>query len=189
MVGVAIGRRQPVDTTFRSRFNLTEADAMKLQYYARSAIVLARVISDTDQRLASGRVVRVRGTAYEVVEIKRGTPGVATSMSPDTITVSFEPNCEIKFRATGSSPVNVGAPLASSGPFRGMPVLYEFDSAGVEYCGVRYERQCIVAGRATFPGVSPYMTWPCRSSLDADFQGDKPTEKKRVAPGQRIDKQ
>ncbi|MGB0884863.1 MAG: hypothetical protein ACPGVH_02170 [Chitinophagales bacterium] len=68
-----------------------EAELKQIQFYASNSIVLHRQLSQSETAIESGKIKIRNGKKVEEIIIKKGTPGVLTSM-PDgkRMAISFE---------------------------------------------------------------------------------------------------
>ena len=182
--------------------NLSEGDLKQVQYYS-NGFDLVRIVSSASERRAIGTLVTKNGQVYEIIRIKQGTPGIATSVSADrhSVSVSFEPNCALEFRA--NLLVNL------TGPFTLVTTnsVEEFDHvgytvAGVDYCGSRYmvvdnkarydlRRIAFLAGRFTRKHREHRVDLTARADvLIVDLKRIQDTKKnQRTAPGRRVESQ
>src|ERR1035438_3128497 len=82
----------PVTPAFLREHKLFSEELKKLQYYAENTILLSRLVTPSDERLAAGKLISVSGNSYEIVGIECGTPGIATDVrgNPSTLERSEE---------------------------------------------------------------------------------------------------
>lgn len=171
------------------RDNKVEGDELKkLQVYLSGTLVLYRQVTDLGQaRVQSGRLVNQGGKVYEVVAINAMTPGVVERTSwtttkdlrePLEISVSFEPDCAMVFRASGH------------GSFENDPeTLY----CGQRYYAIRYANDINedevkeVIGAVTEVQIDGDRV-SRRSGVLVDFKGTGPAGTVRVVPGRTIGK-
>lgn len=74
----------------RSQIEAQGLNLKKIQYYNSQAIVLKRVLSTNETKVASGEVRLENGVNIEQIVIKKNTPGVCDSISGDLMYVRFE---------------------------------------------------------------------------------------------------
>lgn len=82
----------PFTENLRERYNWSEADLKKIQFYVSQDIVLRRDLSSSEARIEDGgKIKTVGGRKVEEVIIRAGTPGVAVfTPKEDRIAISFE---------------------------------------------------------------------------------------------------
>lgn len=76
--------------SLRSDIEKQGLDLKKIQYYNSQKIVLRRVLTTSDTRVASGEVRLHNGLQIEEIKIKKNTPGVCDSLMKDGMFVRFE---------------------------------------------------------------------------------------------------
>jgi len=169
--------------------NKVEGDELKkLQVYLSDTLVLCRQVTDLGQaRVQSGRLVNQAGKVYEVIVIREMTPGIVERTSWTTtkdleeqleISVSFEPDCAMAFRAKKR---------------------YEggFINDNL-YCGQRYYVYYNINSRPEADVENVILTvtrdmklgdrFLGKSGVLVDFKGTGPSGTVRVVPGRTIGK-
>jgi hypothetical protein len=73
----------------RDRYDLTNADVGRLQFYTSEEIVLQREVSLQSKEQHDGALAIEDGIRIEQIEIPSGTPGVALEVQPGFILVGF----------------------------------------------------------------------------------------------------
>ncbi len=74
----------------RSKIEAQGLDLKKIQYYNSQSIVLRRVLSTSDTKVAGGEVRLQNGLMVEEIQIKKNTPGVCDSLFKNGMFVRFE---------------------------------------------------------------------------------------------------
>ncbi len=88
----------------RTQYNLGSEDLKKLQYYVSSDITLQRDFRQEEREIStSHKLVTKEGGLVEEVQIRAGTPGIATEVGETSLAVSFEPGSSLMF---GSPPTD-----------------------------------------------------------------------------------
>jgi hypothetical protein len=62
----------------------------KIQFYVDRNIELTRVLESGQTQVTAGSVKFVNGQYMNVIELKKGTPGVCTMTDPNRLSISFE---------------------------------------------------------------------------------------------------
>ncbi len=103
----------PFTYELRAAHRLTDDEVKNLQFYSSHEITLRREVQSQDSQVTPGHKLRlVSGRSVEEVVIPAKTPGVATRVSPQMISVSFVSGTSLDF-FTGES----RSPLGSLGDF------------------------------------------------------------------------
>lgn len=186
----------PLTQEIRYQHSLSDDELRGLQYYLSDDVVLRRVVESHERRVTGTHKLQlVEGKMVEQIVIEKGTPGVATAVGPDFISVSFEPDASLQFSLRrvadpGAAPVpgdrdpnpfpgNKGgqspAPLLSgsrSGP-----------DTGIFWLGVDPQTHLVPYAGKLFE--------PVGDTLDAHLlvkaeSLEHQTETKRVLPGLRL---
>jgi hypothetical protein len=179
--------------SYASIHDLSDEELRKLQYFS-NGFELVRVVSNTSEHHVSGKLMTQNNQTYEIIRFKKGTPGIATNVKRSrfpataTISVSFEPNCSINYRASERE----------AGPHSGFVLAVE-NKDEIEYCGFRYK----VSVNPSTPlySVMLYCCWVSSYApydfigqprpgffLIADIKHDGTTTKdKRDVPGRRVE--
>lgn len=74
----------------RSKIEAQKLDLKKIQYYNSKTIVLQRILTTSDTRVASGEVRLQNGLQVEEIKIKKNTPGICDSLMADAVRIRFE---------------------------------------------------------------------------------------------------
>ena len=93
IIGLSISscsRKISFNTDIRNRVAATNTPLTKLQYYVDRTVELKRVITTGDTKVSSGTIKVENGKTIQIIKLKRNTPGVCISESPDKMIVSFE---------------------------------------------------------------------------------------------------
>lgn len=114
----------PFTHELRSRHNLSEGDMQQLQYYVSHDVKLRREVQTIGRNIEGGNLKLVEGKTIEEVVINQHTPGVATAITGQTITISFQEGSELKFSLRTGEPM----PLKkTSGEFAEPPEAFPGD--------------------------------------------------------------
>lgn len=139
--------------------HLDKQELLGLQYYAGDDIVLFRLADRPNTLIASSTMISSLGRSYEIVLIKRATPGVAVAADVDSggarLAISFEPKCSLSYRVTDGGHARLDG------------IGYRADEEYL-YCGSQYrrllregnpvDRQAVVDGLgASAPTVLPSL--------------------------------
>lgn len=101
LAGCASGRI-PFTQNLRNQYGLEGDDLKKLQYFVSGDVTLQREFRREEGEISkTHKLVMKEGGLLEEVFIAAGTPGVATEVGPNSISVSFEPEGSLVF---GSPP-------------------------------------------------------------------------------------
>ena len=96
------GGRIPFTQTLRDQYGLEGDELKKLQYFISSDVTLQREFHREEGEISkSHKLVIKEGGLVDEVYIAAGTPGIATEVSPTSLSVSFEPGGSLIF---GSPP-------------------------------------------------------------------------------------
>lgn len=79
------------------RMRLSPDQLANLQFYTSHRIILQRELAGADQYVQGGRLVTRDGRYLDQVVIERGTPGVATHIDGQSITIDFGQGSPLKF--------------------------------------------------------------------------------------------
>lgn len=106
------GELVPFTDAMRVRLELGDDELRALQFYASTQIVLERVASKGEGRVARGRLVVRSGTVLHQVVVQPGTPGViepgafiGDAPGGHALEVSFDRGARLRFGASGESGV------------------------------------------------------------------------------------
>ena len=184
---------------FLKEHNLSGDSLKALQYYSGNAVTLYRLVNPADERVASGKLVTTSGGTYDVVVIKRGTPGILTRVSESdgavsSIWISFEPNCSVRFVASSRGKFSASEPFLMQREYCGS----EYDVAGCaagagdsEWKELAHtlhrtgETPAYVIGTQSLPSIPG----SCNDTyLFVDFKTHEPSGTVRVVPGQTLQK-
>ena len=100
----------PFTYGLRREHGLTDDDVKQLQFYVSRGVTLRRDAYRNKRQIERGRLKLFRGKQVEQVVLRDATPGVATAVSADTITVSFAEGSALTFSLRGTTTV-VAQPL------------------------------------------------------------------------------
>lgn len=101
----------PFTYELRASHHLTDDEIRNLQFYSSHEITLRREVQSQDRQITPGHKLRlVSGRSVEEVVIPAKTPGVATRVSPHSISVSFVSGTSLDFHLGGAR-----VPLGSYG--------------------------------------------------------------------------
>lgn len=93
----------PYTSYLASKYQLTESELKKIQFYTSEDIVLVTSESNSKTETEKGEIIVSSNTAQDQIVIKKGTPGVLEKqMGTDRVQISFEVG-EGKFLVFGSS--------------------------------------------------------------------------------------
>jgi hypothetical protein len=104
----------PFTHELRTRHNLSNADLQQLQYYLSHEVKLRREVQTIGRDISDGNLKLLEGKTIEEIVINEHTPGVATAVAEDTITISFEEGSELQFSLRTGEPM----PLVKSSSSR-----------------------------------------------------------------------
>ena len=189
---VALAKMRRVDMTqdLIMRYDLSADELEKLQFYLGEEITLFREVGKAESLTPSSTMVTKAGKTFEVVDFKRNTPGIATEISNGVLSISFEPNCALKFApaSDGTGRYFVQSEHGYSG--------YVYSGGDVEYCGHTYHRETpnmaddpIAVNHLWSRSTWSRITWsrsPYDSPLQVDFDGMKVRPATRVVPGRHL---
>lgn len=98
----------PFTYELRSAHRLTDDEVRNLQFYASHEITLRREVQSQDSQVTPGHTLRlISGKSVEEVVIPAKTPGVATHVSPERISVSFVSGTSLDFLTGGPMPLGL----------------------------------------------------------------------------------
>lgn len=129
----------------RSQIEAQGLNPKKIQYYNSQAIVLKRVLSTSETKVASGEVRLENGMNVEQIEIKKNTPGILDSVSGDLMYIRFEQGAnrylvfkdnaygEYELKADKWDPKTVGTQTTG-----GYAQFFELNKGEVSYEGKKY---------------------------------------------------
>ncbi|MEO5923145.1 MAG: hypothetical protein ABIR70_04890 [Bryobacteraceae bacterium] len=173
-----------------TRYDLSADELEKLQFYLGEEITLFREVGKAEAITGSSTMVTKAGKTFEVVDFKRNTPGIATEISDGVLSISFEPNCVLKFAPAkdGTGRYFVQGERGYSG--------YVYSAGDVEYCGHTYHRELpnmaddpIAVNHLWSRSTWSRITWsrsPWDSPLQVDFDGLKVRPTTHVVPGRHL---
>jgi len=99
-------RLVPFTHEIRTQYNLTDDEVKNLQYYVSHAVTLRRELDSSDRQITgSHRLVLTTGKVIEEVIVEKKTPGIAVSVRPDTLVVSFDIGSQLEFALRTGTPV------------------------------------------------------------------------------------
>lgn len=88
----------PFSYELRAGHNLTHDEVKNLQFYSSHEITLRREVQSQDSQVTPGHKLRlISGKSVEEVVIPARTPGVAVSVTPKVISVSFVTGTSLDF--------------------------------------------------------------------------------------------
>jgi hypothetical protein len=82
----------PYTDALRQKYNWSENDLKRIQFYTSDAIVLQRKIVEGETRIQEGKIKTINGEKVEEIIIRSGTPGILIEESNGKLSVSFEKN-------------------------------------------------------------------------------------------------
>lgn len=82
----------------RNKIESNKIDLKDIQYYNSHQIVLQRNLSFEETKVASGNISVENGEFVEMIILKKKTPGVCESYTPNSLDVSFEQGENRKLR-------------------------------------------------------------------------------------------
>ena len=189
----ALAKTKRVDMTQEliTQYDLSADELAKLQFYLGEEITLFREVGKAESVSSSASTMMTKaGKMFEVIDFKRNTPGIATEISNGVLSISFEPNCALKF-----APARDGTGryfLQSGGGYSG----YIYSGEDVEYCGHTYHRELpnmaddpIAVNHLWSRSTWSRITWsrsPYDSPLQVEFDGLKVRPATRVVPGRHL---
>jgi hypothetical protein len=189
---IALAKMKRVDVTqdLIMQYDLSADELAKLQFYLGEEITLFREVGKAESTTGSSTMVTKAGKMFEVVDFKRNTPGIATEISNGVLSISFEPNCVLKFApaSDGTGRYFVQGERGYSG--------YVYSTGDVEYCGHTYHRELpnmaddpIAVNHLWSRSTWSRITWsrsPWDSPLQVDFDGLKVRPVTHVVPGRQL---
>jgi hypothetical protein len=93
----------PYTSYLATKYQLTEADLKKVQFYTSEDIILSTKESSSKTETENGNIVVSSNTAEDQIIIKKGTPGILEKqVGTDKVYISFEVG-EGKFLVFGST--------------------------------------------------------------------------------------
>lgn len=95
--GGARANKVLLTTDLIREMKLSGQQVSSLQFYTSHRIILQRELAGADQFVEGGRLVTRDGRYIDQVLIERGTPGVATQVSPNAITIDFGQGSPLRF--------------------------------------------------------------------------------------------
>jgi hypothetical protein len=193
-------RMVPLTQEARIRHKLTDEELKSLQYYVSNRIVLRRVMESEERRVTGSHKLQVvAGKNVEEIVIEKGTPGVAVSVAPDLIAVSFEPGAALQFslrRTAGPTPPPEPDPAAyahAPDPFPGnrprepepepAPPRPRGPDSGLFWLGLDPPTHLVPYAGKLFEPIGE--TLQAHLLVDAESL-DQVEETKRVLPGVRL---
>ena len=87
----------PFTHELRARHDLSDGDMQQLQYYVSHEVKLRREAQTTGRDISGGNLKILEGKTIQEVVIHQHTPGVATAIDGNAITISFSEGSELKF--------------------------------------------------------------------------------------------
>jgi len=99
----ACSRKVPYTSYLANKYQLTEVDLKKVQFYTSEDIILSTKESSSKTETENGNIVVSSNTAEDQIIIKKGTPGILEKqVGSDKVYISFEVG-EGKFLVFGST--------------------------------------------------------------------------------------
>lgn len=89
----------PFTYSLLTQYSLTPDDALKLQFYTSGRILLNRTLSAGSSEIAQGKLITRSGVVIDEVEVVPLTPGVARSVTNESIVVGFGGKSTFTFMA------------------------------------------------------------------------------------------
>ena len=81
----------PYTDAMKQRYNWTENEIRRIQFYVSDDIVLQRNLTNASTEIVQGKIKTVQGRKVDEIIIRAGTPGVMTDMPrQNKMLVSFE---------------------------------------------------------------------------------------------------
>lgn len=114
----------PFTHELRSRHHLSQEEVKSLQYYLSHDVKLRREAQTIGRDISDGNLKLVEGKTIEEIVIHQHTPGIATEVDDETITISFDEGSELRFSLRTGEPM----PLKkTSGKFAEPPEAFPGD--------------------------------------------------------------
>ncbi len=104
-------RQVPLTAELRTEHRLGDEDVRRLQLYVSDDVKLRREVETRGRAIHDGSLRLLAGKNIDEVTIGRRTPCVATAVSADSITVSFDEGSTLTFSLQGREPVRLSEPL------------------------------------------------------------------------------
>ncbi len=82
----------PYTDALRQKYNWTEGDLKRIQFYTSDAFILQRKVIDGETRIQEGKIKTINGEKVEEIIIRSGTPGVLVQEASGKLSISFEKN-------------------------------------------------------------------------------------------------
>jgi hypothetical protein len=198
LASLACGARMaPLTQEIRFQNNLSDDELRGLQYYLSDDVVLRRVVESHDRHVTGSHKLQIiAGKMVEQIVIEKGTPGVATAVGSDYISVSFEPDASLQFSlrrlADALPPSNLGA--QDPNPFPANRRGHEGPSVMPDHSRSGPETGVFWLGIDPQTHLVPYagkLFEPVGDTLDAHLlvraeSLEHQTETKRVLPGLQL---
>lgn len=103
LVAASCSNKVPYTTYLANKYQLTESDLKKIQFYTSEDIILSTNESSSKMGTEKGEVVISSNTSQDQIIIKKGTPGILEKqVGTDKMSISFEVG-EGKFLVFGSN--------------------------------------------------------------------------------------
>lgn len=80
----------PYTDALRQKYNWSETEIKRIQFYTSDAITLQRRITDGSTEIVSGKIKTIKGEKVDEVIIASGTPGILVSDANGKFSISFE---------------------------------------------------------------------------------------------------
>lgn len=126
----ACSPKVPYTTYLANKYELTESDLKKVQFYTSEDIILSTKESSSKTETENGNIVVSSNTAEDQIIIKKGTPGILEKqVGTDKVYISFEVG-EGKFLVFGS--------VGQREPFRLQAENWEGGKGKLTYGGKTY---------------------------------------------------
>jgi hypothetical protein len=90
------------------RYNITNDTATSIQFYTGEDCTLEREIIDREGLVARGELVYRDDKTVEIVYIPKGTPGIGTAATENSVQVSFERGTFLNFGPPTGAPLGAG---------------------------------------------------------------------------------
>lgn len=80
----------PYTDALRQKYNWSETEIKRIQFYTSDAIVLQRKIKDGSTEIVAGKIKTINGEKVDEVIIPSGTAGILVSNTSGKFSISFE---------------------------------------------------------------------------------------------------
>jgi hypothetical protein len=82
----------PYTDALRQKYNWSESDLKRIQFYTSDAIILQRKVVDGETRIQEGKIKTINGEKIEEIIIRSGTQGILVQEASGKLSISFEKN-------------------------------------------------------------------------------------------------